>query len=546
MTTWITSKLDGSFMDGIPYSPPSNIKQGECLSESGPSDDKHKSTSTYAGECKKAYNDPDDPFKLILSKGSQQQLSLLYNVDIPTKNGLPYNARIMTDVQEAHTGDEYKAGKVMLKDGAFSLDISRFRKTDGKETKTHEILLKEPEDNESENLIRLIEGDKKVDLNYEERLRMVNDPARRVFESYYAKFALEKAFKDTDTLSEILKLSRNQVKFIEENVLTTEEAKKLFKKIENDMKSFENEKNAMESSKDVKDATILDDCQIQFNALSKRIKKMIKTLDPPPEAETRESIFEIFINHYLTYLLRQNKEITNNLPDGHWDNVFDIVQGAGKGRVEVWVQGGSAVFRQADSYSLGILRNFDPAPQDLIMAHNIEYEKSYQNKLAACYPTRCPDRLEIQDPMHKGASQDGFTKSLYEGGLGTYVNGPSGSIIIELGAMRACKSFYQDITIEMVNKHFETLCCMFIYLEGGHSIDELLYPLKSDRTKKIMQEAFPDKPDISKIGEGFFKDKEILKQAADATRPFLKNLLAKDKVHAVIKTGKADTEFNKV
>jgi hypothetical protein len=35
---------------------------------------------------------------------------------------------------------------------------------------------------------------------------------------------------------------------------------------------------------------------------------------------------------------------------------------------------------------------------------------------------------------------------LYEQGTGTYINGPSGTILIELKAIRACKELHHDMT----------------------------------------------------------------------------------------------------
>jgi hypothetical protein len=61
--------------------------------------------------------------------------------------------------------------------------------------------------------------------------------------------------------------------------------------------------------------------------------------------------------------------------------------------IEIKVDEGD-MFRQADSYALGILRNFNVAAQDLISKYDITYADDYQGKLTAGNFTRCQDRFE--------------------------------------------------------------------------------------------------------------------------------------------------------
>jgi len=458
------------------------------------------------------YHESDEVFEedtlpgLTLADSKQAVKFKNNGAGLSVRNGAPYNLDIVTPVTEKYTADLIPPGNATVKDGAFSLGINRFRQADGTLTKTQEILIQDDSD-----LARLISSDVRVNLSREERLKMVNDPVRRVFESYYAKFALEKYLNDKVMLDFYYKFSSDQFDYISDKYLNPEI-----------ITSFNNAKSGSSFEFDS-----------QLGGFYHRIKKAINTLDVSDEAKGK--IFEIYINRYINLSLRNDPRVIDKLPAGHWDNVFDAFKAPGKGRVEIKVDEGD-MFRQADSYALGILRNFDVAPQDLILKDDITYADDYHGKLTAGKSTRCPDRLEIQDPFHRDAfKEDSYMKWLYEQGTGTYINGPSGTILIEQGAIRACKELHHDMTAEAMEKFLEVLALMFIYLDGGHSMHEISYALRTEKVQQKMAESFPEKVGVNKVGNNLFKDEVILKRSAAATVPFLRSLLQKDRLHQEIK-----------
>lgn len=63
------------------------------------------------------------------------------------------------------------------------------------------------------------------------------------------------------------------------------------------------------------------------------------------------------------------------------------------------------------------MRNIDPTPVDLRLnePYDIQYAGDYKHSLLASASTRCPDRLEMQDPNHPDAFKPGsYLKDLFE------------------------------------------------------------------------------------------------------------------------------------
>lgn len=453
-------------------------------------------------------------------------LTLLDNTKLTFKpgttirNGIPCNGQPDENnptILEKYTNDKILPTQWSIKDGAFSLGTNRFR-VPGRVniTKTQAILETYLANKNAVDLRTLIYADQITELSKEQRLQMVNDPTRRVFESYYAKYALENIANNPEILNRYYEFSVQQTQYIKDNFCT-----------EKIIQQFD-------AAVAGKDFTF----DSQLGGFYQRIKLIIDTLEISGNQETQKNVkdklFAIYINRYLNLALKNDPEVSKKLPENHWDKIYDFFKAPGKGRIEMKI---ADLFRQTDSYAVGILRNFDTAPADLRLNHpyTIEYENDYHGKLSAGKSTRCPDRLEIQDPIHEGAyAPNSYVGELFNGGVGTYVNGPSGTILIEHGAIRACKEIHQHRTAEEINNFLELQGLLFIYIDGGHSMYEISRALKTDVIRTKLVETFDDKEEFQTVGDNMFTNPDALEKAAKNTAIFNRSLLTKDAVHQAI------------
>ncbi|MBD1566211.1 hypothetical protein P4S52_06225 [Vibrio sp. SA48] len=431
-----------------------------------------------------------------------------------SKFGSPVNGQIAIKVTEKHSKDSLEPGRATLKDGALSLGHPRFRQPNAQRTKTQEIL------RSGQDLTTLItNSDNELgQLDKNAKFRQINDPVRRVFESYYAKFAIEDMFSDKNGLmaDRLHQYSQEQADYIK--TLLPKAVLEVF-----DQAFDGNYDNIIKGGKEVFVGAR------QLAGFNQRVDKMISELDVPQER--RSQIKEIYQNRYLDYTLKNDPNVSSLLAQGHWDEMFDSVKAPGKGRIELSVKEGN-LFRVQDSHAMGILRSHDASPSDLRAQYDIEYQQDYDGLLGAGENTRCPDRLEIQDPEHKDAQkEDSFMNALFRSGTGTYVNGPSGSIMIQHGAARACKEVHKHRSANDISRYIELQGLMFILFDGGHSMDEIRYPLNTDTARQRMNKDFDNKPGFDAIGKDFFTNQSILKKAKEATVVFSEALVNKDEFH---------------
>ncbi|WP_339560373.1 hypothetical protein [Pseudomonas sp. EA_65y_Pfl1_P113] len=436
------------------------------------------------------------------------------------RNGAVYNAVIDSEIVEKYSQDNVVPGKASIKDGALSLGLNRFRITGPTQTETQKILaglqhIKDPEARMAE-LSKLVNDQGTHSVEGAMRLTMVNDPVRRAFESYYAKHALQDYFSSPEKYQKFSDISTRQVDYLKQHLIPAALVEKYEAAWRNE--SF--------------DTAIVGLDQLQ--GFYTRAKKTLETLEVTPSAQ--QAIFDIYKHRYMSYALKNEPEAEAKLPVGHWDGVFDPIKAPGKGRVELNAKEGN-LFRQADSFNVGIMRNIDATPRDLRLnePHYIKYESDYKNQLLASASTRCPDRLEMQDPNHPDAFKPGsYLKDFFGKGTGTYVNGPSGSILIEHGALRACKDAHAQASADDIETYLAIQALLFIYIDGGHSMDEIAYALKQGSAREKLQEAFGGRDGFDKVGTKIFMNYGALEKAANDAATFSHALQVKDHAHQKI------------
>ena len=261
------------------------------------------------------------PTVTLKADGQERPVSFLYGGTqvAQIRNGAIYNAVIDSDIVEKHSQDRIAPGKASIKDGALSLGLNRFRIAGPAETETQKTLTRlrgipDPEQRRAE-LTKLVTNGSTQGAEGSMRLKMVNDPVRRAFESYYAKHALQDYFRSPATYKTFVDISNNQVDYIKNNYVSAQ----LFEKYEAAWKnqSF--------------DTSIVGLDQLQ--GFYTRAEKTLETLNISPEART--ALFDIYKHRYLSYALKNEPDVEAKLPADHWDGVFDPIKAPGKGRIEL-------------------------------------------------------------------------------------------------------------------------------------------------------------------------------------------------------------------
>ncbi len=103
---------------------------------------------------------------LCAKKNGGEEMVYLYNDEknFPqARNGAVYNALIASDIEEKNTKECIPAGNALIKDGALSFGLNRFRDSTGKDTQTQQIIanlnkIEDPNDRNVE-LLKLVNGD---------------------------------------------------------------------------------------------------------------------------------------------------------------------------------------------------------------------------------------------------------------------------------------------------------------------------------------------------------------------------------------------------
>ena len=464
---------------------------------------------------------------LLSEDNSKVELADVFEFSMPEISaGL--SIEVLSATRNCSSGKITPRGKSSLKDGATSINTNRFRKTNqdykteiNKLTETQKSIINGSES----DYLKLISGvNNGESLSTEDRLQMVNDQVRRVFETYYAKFALEKIFSEhnRDEMNLLHKYALDS--FNEVLDLNTPEVQQIYKEALNG-----NFTNITKDNKEVFSAAW------QVEASYERLSSIISQMNVPDDIKPK--IMEIYILRYFNYCLKSDPTIAKKLPENHWDIFKPLFKRTGRGRVDF---GSHLLLRVADSYAEGILRNFDAAPGDLINTTTTKFvpgnEGKEVNEKKSGQFTRCPDRLEMMDPEEESIIHtESFLVDLFQNKVGTFINGPSGSIMIQLGAIRYFKALSLKLGAKNVSKFLEIQALMFIDFDGGHSMHEIISIAEAPEIIKLMSEAFSDEEGYDTVGHNFFTDQEILEKAVKATKPFAKALLNKDKVHAQLK-----------
>lgn len=106
--------------------------------------------------------------------------------------------------------------------------------------------------------------------------------------------------------------------------------------------------------------------------------------------------------------------------------------------------------------------------------------------------------------------------------------------MIEHGALRACKEAHGKASATDIETYLAIQALLFIYVDGGHSMDEIAYALKHGSAREKLQEAFANQDGFDKVGEKLFMNFGALEQAAKAAATSVMHCRPKDLVHQKI------------
>lgn len=338
-----------------------------------------------------------------------------------------------------------------------------------------------------------------VKLSPDQKINVNNDNTRRYFDTVLAKKTLEKIGSDKGRLNKLKELHRNVIKAYKQGVLKRE---------------FSDWESA---------------CKKQYQGTDGRLHQLETQIDRSREAisnleisdDADEFFYSLYCGRYLNYLIDETDTYKKNYPENIIKSKSDPYYHK-RGRLD-------GDFQIVDSRNTGILRNHDVCSQDLLLKNVPEKRDGIDPGLYS----RCPDRLNLADPGGMVDNDpDSWLSNNFNSGNTPYVNGMSGSMLIEIRALICLKEYLKGIKdnpqadflndpsmIEVMNDYFTVMGCMYTYIDGGHSLFEIQSSFKQPWVASAFINQFEDKR-WGKVGQELYHDKEVFKNALHATQQF--------------------------
>jgi hypothetical protein len=352
-----------------------------------------------------------------------------------------------------------------------------------------------------------------------------NDNFRRLFETLFAKKIIEHILHSSNIqnlekmINEItLFLTREHTASDEKFLTTWQQAKSGIKDEKNDSLNF-------------------------FSDLRPNLVTLLKK--DFLSDEKNQPILKLYDLHYLTHPITDLKSYKKRHPkgiaeiyDSKYENRFTFFCPRHRGRIN-----GFGFNKDNPSRHIGILRSIDQAPYDMISP-----------TLSAV--TRCPDRLYMEHPKSARVDLHNWLHHCFSHGYNSsYVNGLSGSILIEIRSMlfflAAINDKYYECSLlkpndileknhQLIKEYFLLLTSLFIYFEGGHTFSEILAVFEINDVKAIMNEVLKSDKKSDKISKEslLFKNKDmmtLMKTSLIETMKFHSVCTAKHAVHDELK-----------
>ena len=226
----------------------------------------------------------------------------------------------------------------------------------------------------------------------------------------------------------------------------------------------------------------------QLNIQSGRAREAVEAL--LLGEEDKAICMDLYLRRYLAYLVDETQAYKDDHPKGIIKSKSNPLYFK-RGRLD-------GNFAMRESLSMGILRNVDPCPVDL----RFDRHPMRQPGIPEALYTRCPDRLHMANPdAPVDSDPDSWLSCNFLGGMTPYVNGLSGSMLVEIGGliyartrMLAARSTADAATAppDVVEAYFRALAGMYVYIDGGHSLFEIQSSFRQAWVASSLVKAFED------------------------------------------------------
>ncbi|WP_157768262.1 hypothetical protein [Burkholderia ambifaria] len=359
-----------------------------------------------------------------------------------------------------------------------------------------------------------------VELSTDEKFDVTNDNQRRFFDTVFAKEMLTRVLSDPKSASELRQFSDKTLDLFCTNILS---------EYLNDWKL------ACAGKYTGKDQRLQ-----QLSTQTLRAHEAVENL--PLSAEQKQLCLDLYERRYLNYLVDETDAYKNDHPRGIIKSKTNPLYFK-RGRLD-------GDFALRDSMHAGILRNIDQCPVDLRFSHVPEKDPDVTPGLY----TRCPDRLHMANPDDAlDNDPDSWLSRNFLSGNTPYVNGLSGSMLIEIGGLTYIKEHLnkeklrtgesEDFLasrdmIPVLDNYFRALAALYVYLDGGHSLFEIQSSFKQTWVAPALTKVFKD-PQWGKVGQDLYQDVDTFKAAWQATRQFDNVVQNKQNVHGALREAAA-------
>lgn len=246
--------------------------------------------------------------------------------------------------------------------------------------------------------------------------------------------------------------------------------------------------------------------------------------------------------HYLTHQVVRLKPYIERHPEGIVDiyKKSSLFTAQNRGRTF-----GFGFNKRNPSYNLGILRSVDQAPLDLKKSSLTSQE------------TRCADRLYMEHPKIARSNKDSWLHYSFSNSYNShYVNGLSGSTLLEIRLVLffiasvtnnhyKCKFINENILfgndLQLLKNYFRLILGVFAYIEGGHTLSEILCVFELNEVAPLINSALLHKDKtpalcLQTLITGDKDIKPIILNALIETQHFYSICQQKKKIHAEIET----------
>jgi len=496
------------------------------------------------------------------------------------KYGMEYDGYIYETIKNSDPALNDIIIKTKIQEGSFSNEIPKLQRADS-QTYFQKLIDTNPKNTDIKKKILI--GDKNTfkNLSLEEKFDINNDSSRRFFETVFAKKLLNYTINHKITNNSI---HQEKIKYRIKNLEEFTHFLLNLSEIVIHKQHFNEWKNAKNDNPPNKNSTLK-----QYSAKKKSLDSSLENIieskyhDEEVFEKQKKIIADVYDLHYLQY--SSDKEGTDK---GIKSKIYEDELGIDSNLYNsnpLYVKRGrldNGFFRRIECKHQGILRSIDPTPRNLVdlkMDSNLKKYDGVTNKDFNDSNVRCPDRFEMDFP-NKGnnSDKDSWLTSNFAKQVHPVVNGMSGSILCQIRFLVYCKNFCDKYRIDrkfpknsdeyiknikfihfiknykktynrgipsfrfsQVRDYLRIVTGLFVFYEGGHTLNEIMSPFDLDIVKKRLTQTFPNHSEIidgrqKNVSLNFenilFKDNlEVLDSSIIETEFYYKQIKLRNKLH---------------